>query len=273
MKATRCTENVPVTLAECAFTRKGYTFMGWATEATALPEAVAYHPGDVVTNMTMEDEATVTLYAVWSYLPLVEPVITPTNGAMFEETCSVSIACESADAVIYYSTSGRTPSLTETYRYKGAFTITKTTTVTAVAVRGEEKSAYVKTVISKQTETLKSEVPVPFAWLKEKYPTLPNVAAYEAKANEIAANGVNKVWECFLAGLDPKDVTAKFVANVKIENGKPVLTWSPDLNEGKGRVGARVYKLMGSNDLKAWTEVPEGSEANYHFFKVKVALP
>ena len=51
------------TLTANGFTRTGYTFVGWATSArgTAL-----YSNGQSVSNLTPEDSAAVTLYAVWT---------------------------------------------------------------------------------------------------------------------------------------------------------------------------------------------------------------
>ena len=122
-------------------------------------------------------------------------------------------------------------------------------------------------------ETQTTVVPVPFAWLQEKYPSITDAAAFEAKANEVAANGVNKVWECYVAGIDPTDATAKFVTKIEMVDGKPIITWEPDMNDGAGKTGVRTYKLLGSTDLKTWTEVAEEAEANFNFFKVEVSMP
>ena len=122
-------------------------------------------------------------------------------------------------------------------------------------------------------ETQSTPVAVPFAWVQEKFPSLTDAAAFEAKASEVAANGVNKVWECYVAGIDPTDATAEFVTKIEMVDGKPVITWEPDMNEGSGKTGVRTYKLLGSTDLKTWTEVADDAEANYNFFKVEVSMP
>ena len=49
-------------LTDNAFTRTGYTFSGWATSAGGT---VAYDDEESVNNLTAENGATVTLYAVW----------------------------------------------------------------------------------------------------------------------------------------------------------------------------------------------------------------
>ena len=122
-------------------------------------------------------------------------------------------------------------------------------------------------------ETQTTVVPVPFAWLQEKYPSITDAAAFEAKANEVAANGANKVWECYIAGIDPTDTTAKFVTKIEMVDGKPIITWEPDMNDGAGKTGVRTYKILGSTDLKTWMEVSDEAEANFNFFKVEVSMP
>ena len=60
-----------------------------------------------------------------------------------------------------------------------------------------------------------------FAWLQVKYLSITDAAEFEAKANEVAANGVNKVWETYVAGIDPGVETAKFVTKIEMVDGKP----------------------------------------------------
>ena len=126
-----------------------------------------------------------------------------------------------------------------------------------------------KAVISKQSATQTSEVSVPFAWLREKYPTLTDVAAFEAKSNEIAANGVNKGWECYVAGLDPTDPTSLFQSKISLVDGKIVIEWTPYLNES---ATSRIYTVYGRKDLREgdW-ETP--IKPSHKFFKVKVSMP
>lgn len=115
--------------------------------------------------------------------------------------------------------------------------------------------------------TLTTDIPVQYSWLKEHYTTIADSSEeFEAKANETAANG-HKVWECYVAGEDPTDSASKFAAEITVgEDGKPVVSWNPDLGS------ERVYKILGSTDLKTWAEVSKGEEASYNFFKVSVEM-
>ena len=113
-------------------------------------------------------------------------------------------------------------------------------------------------------------VEVPVSWLDE-YPTLveEHSGSHEAAANAIAANGVNTVAECYVAGLVPTNAADVFRAIISWKDGAPVITWEPDLNEG-GTKHERVYAVEGRESL---TQGSWGStNANSHFFRVKVEL-
>ena len=73
-------------LTACAYTRTGYHFTGWNTEADG--SGTAYADGQEVLNLTAEPDATLTLYAQWTantYTVHFEPVI-PVNGTMADQT-------------------------------------------------------------------------------------------------------------------------------------------------------------------------------------------
>jgi formylglycine-generating enzyme required for sulfatase activity len=131
---------------------------------------------------------------------------------------------------------------------------------------------------SAYTATQTTEVPVPYAWLRGSFPHTPDeYDAYESAAKATAANGVNKVWECYVAGLVPTNATDVFRAVISMVNGNPVIGWTPDLNEG-GTKQERVYTVEGRSSLAEgdWEELRiENGElriGNCRFFRVKVAL-
>ena len=114
--------------------RAGAVFTGWWT---ADGERVS--SGTVVTgDMALE--------ARWRVVAA--PVITPPDGTSFQDTCKVTITCADADAVIYYSTDGWAPHLTEACRYTGPFTVDDTATVRAIAVLDGARSACVAATLT-----------------------------------------------------------------------------------------------------------------------------
>ena len=296
MASTACTYGTACLLPACTFTREGYSFAGWATSASG---EVAYADGATVSNLTATAGATVTLYAKWNYLPLVDPVIAPGDGTTFDtESCTVTISCASADAAIYYSTNGRTPSTTDANRYTGPFVITDTTTVKAVAVRGEEKSAYVSATLTKvgpkdyvdaevgkDVTGMDAPITVPAIWVteylvehygqgkaeafREKFGSDLAVALAQP-TGKIGPNGeVLKVWDDYVAGTDPTDLNSRFRANVSVSNGKVYVAWEPNLNDGSV---SRIYTCYGRTEFgKGDWETP--IQPWHKFFKVSVGMP
>lgn len=118
--------------------RAGAVFAGWWTADGKRVSAKTVVTGD----MTLEPR--------WRVVAA--PVITPDDGTTFRESesCTVTITCVDADAVIYYSTDGRTPRLTAACRYTGPFTVNRTTTIRAVAVLDGVRSAYVAATLTQE---------------------------------------------------------------------------------------------------------------------------
>ena len=119
--------------------------------------------------------------------------------------------------------------------------------------------------------TQTTDVPVPYDWLRIYFPHTPDeYDAYESVAKEDAANGLNSVAECYVAGLNPTNATDLFRTVILWKDGKPVIGWEPDLNEG-GTKQERVYTVLGRESLTQGSWGP--TNAASRFFKVKVALP
>ena len=74
------------------------------------------------------------------------PVITPATGTYGTEQ-EVTITCETDDATIYYTTDGNDPTA-ESTEYTEAFTVTETTTIKAIAIKGEYSSEIAESVIT-----------------------------------------------------------------------------------------------------------------------------
>lgn len=80
------------------------------------------------------------------------PVIDP-NGGYFYGSQTVTITCATDGAEIYYTTDGTTPTTSST-RYDGAFTIRKTLTVKAIAVKdGYHDSAVAEATLTRRTSS------------------------------------------------------------------------------------------------------------------------
>ena len=115
-------------------------------------------------------------------------------------------------------------------------------------------------------------ISVPMDYIEEK--AAPILAAnggdYEATVLATASNRVNKVWECYVAGLNPTNATDVFRTVISMDNGEPVIGWKPDLNEG-GTKHERVYTVEGKENLtdKSWAPTNSASR----FFRVKVSMP
>ena len=86
-----------------------------------------------------------------------------------------------------------------------------------------------------------------------------------------AANGVNKVWECFVAGISPTNAAAALRAVISWKDGAPEISWSPEL--APEEAAKRTYRKYGKVKLtdEDWTEI-DGDEASYNFFKVSVEM-
>ncbi len=121
-----------------------------------------------------------------------------------------------------------------------------------------------------QSATSTTPAPVPYVWLRTYYPETPDeYDFYEASAKETAANGLNKVWECYVAGLVPTNATDVFRTVISMENGVPVVGWEPKLSAAEE--AKRTYTLYGRERLDAggWT-TPTNSL--HRFFKVGVEM-
>ena len=93
---------------------------------------------------------------------------------------------------------------------------------------------------------------------------------YEVAAKATAANGRNKVWECYVAGISPTNETAKFTASIEMVDGVPQITWSPNLNTNGVE---RTYTIWGKTNLTDGVEWECPTNSAHRFFKVRVGMP
>ena len=123
-----------------------------------------------------------------------------------------------------------------------------------------------------------SPTPVPYEWL-DGFPVYLQAQSgdYERAVMSIGSNGC-KLYESYVAGLDPTDPRSTFSTKIEFQGGKLVVSWEPALNgmDENGRckkTGVRTYRVLGSTDLKTWIEVNDGEESKFSFFKVNVEMP
>lgn len=115
----------PITLPACSFKWAKHEFVGWK-----YGNAI-YQPGDKLSY----DGANLDCVAVWAEKRLVKPVISP---EYFEgENVEVTIVTTDAEASIIYTTDGSEPSADHGVHYTGAFKISETTEVKAIAIRND----------------------------------------------------------------------------------------------------------------------------------------
>ena len=133
----------------CFITEEGYTFDGkigtWTGNATEV----------VFTASTNQVRATEIVVTLGSSDPnfVAKPTITPASGT-YHSAQEVSIKANEG-TTIYYTTDGSEPT-TSSKAYTAPFTVSETTTVKAIAVKGENKSEVVESVITIETITAKT---------------------------------------------------------------------------------------------------------------------
>ena len=128
------------------------------------------------------------------------------------------------------------------------------------------------------TETRTTPAPVPYAWLRDFYPEIADeYDAYEAAALAPAANGVNPVWECYVAGISPTDPAARFLATISMDtDGTPHISHLPPLSAEEE--AKREFRILGKRTLapdEDWadvTDLADSDAAGYRFFKATVRM-
>lgn len=118
-------------------------------------------------------------------------------------------------------------------------------------------------VVQAGGSTSTTPVPVPFAWL-DTY-GLVSGGNYESAAAADADGDGQLSWQEYVSGSLPTNRNSTFRAYIGITNGRPRVTWSPNLGT------SRVYTVDGKSALTnaAWVSP---TNAASRFFRVKVSL-
>ena len=95
------------------------------------------------------------------------------------------------------------------------------------------------------------------------------VCPYEFVAKATAANGVDKVWQCYVVGISPTNAANRFLATIAVDaNGMPVVSWDPKLSSEEE--AKRTYTIEGKELLSdGWG----ATNAASRFFRVRVSMP
>ena len=123
--------------------------------------------------------------------------------------------------------------------------------------------------------TLTTPEPVPYSWFA-KY-QLGDASDFETLGNsasgKIQGGHPTSMWEEYVAGTDPTDEDDVLKANISFdEEGNPVISALPKLTDDEAAM--RLYRRYGKVTLNDpdWTEIPDGEEDNYNFFKISVEM-
>ena len=110
---------------------------------------------------------------------------------------------------------------------------------------------------------------VPVSWIESQGLVGSGGSAQPAADLDPDGDGFTTAEE-FIIGTDPTDPESKFTASIEMVDGKPVITYEPDL------LDERKYTTWGKKDLSNPDEnrqkVNAGVEADYNSFKMSVEL-
>ena len=123
---------------------------------------------------------------------------------------------------------------------------------------------------SGSTCTTLAPTPVPHGWL-DMHGLVANNDYESAAAADSDGDG-HAAWEEYVANTDPTDSNSVLRTNIRMENGAPVVTWTPHFKTH------RIYSLESATDLTSADWLPHANENNNNppsasrFFRVKTSL-
>jgi hypothetical protein len=181
-------------------------------------------------------------YSLWDFevfgataATVATPTITPATGT-FTSAQSVTIADSTSGATIRYTTDGSTPTETNGIVYSGAFNVSVTTTVKAIAYQsGSTDSAVASSTITINLTTTNLAL--------NKTATASSVTGANTAALAVDSNTTGTRWES--AYSDPQWIEVDLGANHSITGA--TLVWET--------AAAKAYSIQVSTDNTNWTTV------------------
>jgi hypothetical protein len=181
-------------------------------------------------------------YSLWDFevfgtsgTTVATPTITPATGT-YTSAQSVTISDNTSGATIRYTTDGSTPSETNGTVYTGAFNLSATTTVKAIAyMSGSTDSAVASSILTINLATTNLAL--------NKTATASSVNGTNTAALAFDSDPANTRWES--AYSDPQWIEVDLGANHSITGAK--LVWET--------AAAKAYTIQVSTDNTNWTTV------------------
>ena len=221
---------------------------GPAGFGTVTPEGYSYGGNEgtwtgssdnIIFNPTVGQVRATKIVVTVDNAGLAAPTISPAGGTYYDPI-SVTIKCGTADAKIYYTLDGSTPTTNST-AYTAPFNLSANTTVKAISAKDGEVSDVVEATYEFATAV-----------------TVANLAEYSAKPDETVVKFANPVYAVAQSGktlyvmdnsgyglfygtIDPKYtlgnvIPAGFVGRKTTYNGEPELADLASFNEANGTV-------------------------------------
>jgi len=132
-------------------------------------------------------------------------------------------------------------------------------------------------IVNVMTEVKGGNVAIPDSWAKnfptfeEKFGSDFTAALTKPTGKRGCDGGEMQVWQDYVAGTDPTDVTKTFKATITMVGDVPDVQWDPVLVPSEAE--KRTYRKFGKVRLQdEWGEITAGKEADYNFFKVTVEM-
>ena len=196
-----------------------------------------------------------------------EPVFS-LDGGTYAGTQSVTITCATEDANIYYTTDGTTPTA-ESTAYTSAISVTETTTIKAIGIKGEDKSevATATYTIVEKIDGGSLSAPLTIAQAK---------TLIDTKAGAALAHPDNKVYVKAVATVGEATVDQYGQLTYKLSEGTDEFDVYQGKNlenvafteETKGDIDGKLVTVYGN--IKKYNESYEFDRGNY-VVKVEIA--